>query len=633
MMHNTAAVLMTEPASDPRVFPSPPPVTRSGGPIEWTRRDTGALLLLLGIVTVLFLDVFFGNALFLRDISRYHYPMKRIVRLELLRGEIPFWNPYHNSGQPLLANPQYQVFYPLQALILLPSYRLGFQLHVLIHLYIALIGMYLMLRDRALSTEAAAFGSLTLVLSGGYLSLFDLFPQLFSVSWWPLIALLGRRLVRRPDWRNLSLLSLSAGMVSLIGEPVTLGMTWIGTGALIVAESASWRATKGRRLIGAASLIAAAGIVALLISAVQLVPAADLARTSVRASGFSFKSSSYWSLPIGRLLEFIFPAFFGTIEANGAFYWGSALYESQQGPLIVSLYAGLIAAAMAAAGVVTRIRGWRVFLVAFIAPLLVAFGHHTPLYRLLYDIGIARLIRYPEKFAIMSVFALVIFSSYAFEGYLCGDQRLRRVALAFTAAATASGIGALIVIRTPAALAAVSRFWGAPELQSGAVVGAATHDWMAMTARAALLTAIIAVVRAPRLRNTLVALFLLIDLGPLATVLAPRTPAHFFDEPPVARQLDPDRDRYRIFHLAAWRESPRVARLGARSYAVTRNAMVPEMPSLWGFHLALEPDVDATNLKVTGDLIEAFSLVSRGGNPAAISTLLGMANCRYVAAE
>jgi len=47
------------------------------------------------------------------DTLRQIYPWRTFVNHELKQGKIPLWNPYNFSGQPLLANLQSQVFYPL----------------------------------------------------------------------------------------------------------------------------------------------------------------------------------------------------------------------------------------------------------------------------------------------------------------------------------------------------------------------------------------------------------------------------------------------------------------------------------------------------------------------------------------
>jgi hypothetical protein len=106
------------------------------------------LLLLAALTCLLFFDVLFlGRGFFKGDLFPYHFPMKKVVRELTFAEGIPQWNPAYHGGQPLAANPAYELFYPPQWLIYVGSYPFAFQLHILVHILIAAIGMYLLLRD------------------------------------------------------------------------------------------------------------------------------------------------------------------------------------------------------------------------------------------------------------------------------------------------------------------------------------------------------------------------------------------------------------------------------------------------------------------------------------------------------
>jgi len=53
-------------------------------------------------------------------------PLTWIVRDTIAHGDLPLWNPYLSGGQPMAANPAYEVFYPLQWLTFLGSFTFGF---------------------------------------------------------------------------------------------------------------------------------------------------------------------------------------------------------------------------------------------------------------------------------------------------------------------------------------------------------------------------------------------------------------------------------------------------------------------------------------------------------------------------
>src|SRR5881275_1096416 len=149
-------------------------------PFSARRADLLAVTALALLATIFFADVLFGvNQFYMRDMTRYYYPAKQILREIVQHGEFPYWNRYFSAGQPIAANPEHEVFYPLTWLILLPSFDLGYRLHILIHIYVGLLGMYLLLRSMDLRPPAAWMGAMAFGLGGIYLSYVNLLPILF----------------------------------------------------------------------------------------------------------------------------------------------------------------------------------------------------------------------------------------------------------------------------------------------------------------------------------------------------------------------------------------------------------------------------------------------------------------------
>src|SRR5207237_10537958 len=119
------------------------------------RADIIAVASLALIATLLFGDVWLGiNNFYMRDLTRYYYPTRQILREIVYGGEFPYWNRYFSAGQPIAANPEHEVFYPLTWLILMPSYDFGYRLQILIHLYIVALVMYALLRSMELRARS-----------------------------------------------------------------------------------------------------------------------------------------------------------------------------------------------------------------------------------------------------------------------------------------------------------------------------------------------------------------------------------------------------------------------------------------------------------------------------------------------
>ncbi len=516
------------------------------------KRDGIALAILAAIITLFFIDVLAGyNTLYLRDLSHYYYPAKHVLREIVRGGEFPYWNPLLAGGQPMAANPEHEVFYPLTWLILLPDYDLGFRLLVLLHVYIAAWTMYALLRSMRCSPAAAFLGALSFALGGAVLSCLVLLPILLSLAWLPLTCLFTRRFLRDRRPRDFVPAALSLGVQVLVGEPTTIAQTGFVLGVYALFRF---------RLRGVA-LVALVAIAAFAVGMVALLPAIDHARDSVRAHGFAFQFVTTWSTPPLRLAELVFP----DVLPNG----GAKLYERGT-PFLLGIYPGLLVAALLVAGLVLRARGAGITATILIASWLLALGHHTPLWRWLYDAGLARSVRYPEKFLLMGLFAATVFAAR-----MLGDARARRVAVYVSAA-----IAAVALVR-----------------------------WSPVAVLLAALLALLLRNFEHRAAVALTAVFVLLDLGLQIPKLAPRMPAEYLTEPPLlARQLPAQRDAWRLMHVIEWQTQDvrfRPFTAGPELYWIRRNALRPMMPARWGIRTVMEADYDQTALLPTTDFVEA----------------------------
>ncbi|HEX2061729.1 MAG TPA: hypothetical protein VHK90_13405, partial [Thermoanaerobaculia bacterium] len=354
------------------------------------------LAILTLVPAILFIDVLIGSgSLYVRDVVHYHYPAKKILREIVLSGHFPWWNPYIHAGQPLAANPAHEVFYPLTWLILLPNYHFAFHLLALSHVVIACIAMYALLRSMNTGYVAATLGGLSFGIGGLVLSGLNLWPYLFSIAWLPLTCLFARRFLieRRP--RDFALAVVFFGTQLLIGEPTTVFQTGLLLGLYAiwrgVAPAGEATAEGGRRdTLRNVAFVGAISVGALLLASVQVLPAADHFRDSVRSRGIPWSTVRTWSMPPARFAELVFPNFLGHAPAGDELpYWGRKLFPGRDSPFFFSIYSGLLITALAAAGVLARQHGTALFLtIAGIASIL-AIGDHTPLLRWLYDLGVA----------------------------------------------------------------------------------------------------------------------------------------------------------------------------------------------------------------------------------------------------
>lgn len=613
---------------------------------ESRRHDAIAWTILAAVPTLLFLDVLLGlNGFYIRDVVHYYFPAKKILRDIVLGGDFPYWNPWFGAGQPLAANPEHEVFYPLNWLILLPGYHYVFQLLPLIHIYITVFATYALLRSMSLGRPASVFGALGFGVGGLVVSSMNLFPILFSVCWMPLTFLYARRYLLHRARRDFALAAFFLGLQLLVGEPTTAFQT-----GLLLGMYAIWRAfadrDEGAKLAKTfrpaainVAIIGAISIGALLVAAVQIVPAWDHFGDSVRSRGIHFSVVSRWSMPFERIAELFYPTALGHDSAHGyAQYWAAALYGESRMPFYFSIYSGLLLTVAAFAGLIARKRGAALFGVITVLSIILAAGSNTPLLRWLYDAGLFRSARYAEKFILMAVFAMVVFGAKMLDRLLAGDERLRKTAVGVGIAITAVAAIVVVVSFTSAYEPLFRLFWRVPEHRVLTdALPVARSEWILAALRGLLLVLLLRNVARVKQATwlALAGAFALFDFGALIPELAPRMPMEYYTEPPSAvRQFPEERDDFRIFHMANWAAQSKAAleylRPSPELYWISRNSLTPALPPAYRLRLVAEADFDLTSLVETDDFTSAVWDLSKRRQGDWLNYVTAMSNAWYI---
>ncbi|HUP58830.1 MAG TPA: YfhO family protein [Thermoanaerobaculia bacterium] len=610
------------------------------------RHDWIALAILALLATLLFIDVVIGtHNFYMRDLTRYYYPAKQVLREIVQNGEFPFWNRTFGAGQPIAANPEHEVFYPLTWLILLPSYDLGYRLHILAHLYIGLFGMYALLRSMELRVPAAFFGAFSFALGGIYLSYVNLLPILFCAAWLPLTCLFVRRFLLAPSLRFFALASLFLGMQFLVAEPTTVMQTGFLIG--MYALYRGWYAARDAELpwkhavpemLARVAFIALISIAAFSIGAVQMLPALDHVADSARSRPFDFSLVSAWSMPWAKFAELIYPNFLGHISIKRVmWYWGGGLYPGMGSPFLFNIYSGLLLIALAVSGFFVRARGARFVLLLILVSAAIALGGHTPVLGLLYKAGIAESIRYPEKFILVAIFAAIVFAAQMLDRMLAGSEEVRDAAMGFVLATTIVAVVIALSALTPYYEKAFMKVWGLTKGGNAVrMVTLSTNDWILAAVRGAVFFAILRlvfVVKRP-LWLALAAVLVVGDVAPVMHQINPRMPSRFFtEEPPAVRTLPANRSAYRIFHEADWYGREPVASnyfaAGDAVYWIVRNGLMPMIPAGYGLQMVIDRDYDKTALLPTLDLIDSVWDVKRSGRTDWWRPFAAMGNIWY----
>jgi hypothetical protein len=554
-------------------------------------KNRTAIALLLALLAIAYADILFlGRGFYISDIGVYHYPMKHVVREAVRSGEFPYWNRLYSGGAPLAANPAYELFYPPQWLVYVLPFHFGVQFHILLHFAIAMIGMFVLLRRLGTSIAAAAFGSIAFVFCGSYVSLSSKLPILFSISWLPLALWLLMRFVESRTAARLLPLAAVLAMQWILGEPTGAMQTW--------AIIAGWTLFRILRKSDDAKRIAVTlGIAigsSLLLAAVQLLPAIDFVRDTVRTKMFDFRVVANWSTPPIRFVELILPGVLRHITAANGSAVITTIYPFRADAYLTEIYASLLIVLLAVAGVFAGVRGRWLFLGTTAASVIAAMGEHTPLLQILYDIRLVSAVRFPEKFILTAAFAMAVWSAIVFDRLLAGDRR---------------------VIRWTSGLAIV---WLMISIILLVNSSGTTKSYFAINCvRALLIAAWLWLMRTRRINAVigiiLGIILLTVDLWYGTLNAVPRVRREFFDAPPVLAAIDASQP-YRIFNEVAWQGwegDPVVNQLfdvppGPGLWWLMRNSAFPEIPAMRGLPIAMEDDIDLTSLTNTDDFRQAF---------------------------
>jgi len=373
-----------------------------------------------------------------RDLHLFYRPAKSLIApLTRLSEGIPQWNPLFASGQPFAANPEHEIFHPLTTLFLFLPFEWAFRCQVMVPLLFAVFAMFVLLRTLHRGRGASLFGGLAWGFGGYQLSVTNLLPILFATAVLPLAVAFVLRVAR--DARPLDAvgLALSVALLGLTGEPTTFLMALVFMAAALCMSGPAGRWGNGpprfRSRWRVGLLIGFGLIMGIALAGAALVPGIHHAAKTIRASGVSAFDANGWSMPAVRILDFLTPYSLGHGSSRDpAAYWGHAYYRDHGRPFLYSLYPGLVTTFLAAIAWWTRLRRprhrWALlpWLAVAAVGLVVAMGENFPLWGLLRRFPGLASVRFPEKFALLAVFPVVVASAFGFDQVLGGPARGRR---------------------------------------------------------------------------------------------------------------------------------------------------------------------------------------------------------------
>ncbi len=368
--------------------------------------------------------LFFSKAIFTTsgkfiggiDVRYSQYWFKNYIGQRLAEGQLPLWNPHYYSGHPFIANPETTVFYPFTVIFVLFPTWFAFTLDVILHVFFAGWGMYLLLRLITGSKTSGIGAGIIYAFSGymidriyaGHLMYIHTAAALPWVIWFLELGL------QREKGRY------------FIGMGVFLSLLILGGNAQVCYYSALFAVTyfllrllfREKPLTKHWALLCGWFLIAIItafgLSAIQIFPSIEFSQLSDRALP-SIEFSTYFSYAFSTFTTFLVPQL---IAADVSLNWEMTGYVGVLSLILVGVGWGCSR---------NKIYLW-VFSIIALLSVSVMLGNHTPIFKLYYDtIPGFKMFRIPARAVFILVFCCAALAGIGIHALLESTKRQRKL--------------------------------------------------------------------------------------------------------------------------------------------------------------------------------------------------------------
>ncbi len=366
-----------------------------------------------------------GMMIYGDDIHRSYYFFREFFNQWISQGIFPWWNPYLFGGEPFIANPVVNIWYPPNWLFSFLPLNVAYSWHIAFHVFWAMLGIYCALRamtndkpalpaGRWQMTNASAFvGGCIFGLSGFFMArtFAGHVDVIAAASWMPWVVWAFWRLGSEQNFidspHRFVIASAVFALQLLSGYQTMAFFTVIAVGIFALLESITQKSFRPL-LFTLYSLLLGIGL-----AAVQILPTAEFFRQSIRTFQFPYSWHSYGSYEWRSLWQFIHPFLFG----NQYTYSGPPPNFMEH-----SAFVGVGGLILALIGLISLIRHMRpiggAFIVITFFGIWVSLGPNAPidLQKVLWQIvPMYHYLRIPPRHLILVVFGLAGLAGIGFD--------------------------------------------------------------------------------------------------------------------------------------------------------------------------------------------------------------------------
>ena len=364
-------------------------------------------LLLLIITVIGYWQVALREYCLKYDMIDYFYPYRYYIG-ECLRNHIlPLWNPYHDLGSPVHADPQSGAWYPLVWII---GYFYGYDIHSLgfefiLHIFLAGIGMYHLGKRFGFQNNVAFIMAISYIFSGFFIGNAQHFSWIISGAWIPFILYSYIDTYNDSSYRSAIKTGFFMYLLIAGGYPAfTFILGYLLLFLFLFYTVIHFRKKETKRLLLFIKLNFVTLITTLLLCMAIIVSVYNAIPYNSRSGSINLEDTLFSPLSPQALISFLLPfavikdmIFYDTDLSMSNIYFGLIAFVF----FIVSLF-------------IKKPKIMILFLLFGLFALTASMGKYLPVRTFLYDhIPLMNLFRFPSIFRLFVLLSFIILSGYS----------------------------------------------------------------------------------------------------------------------------------------------------------------------------------------------------------------------------
>ncbi len=354
------------------------------------------------------------------DMMTCFYPWRYFIGECLKNHILPLWNPYQNIGYPIHGDMLTGVWYPV---VWITGYLWGYNIYsvsleLILHIYLAGVGMYILGKNMQFNNNVAFFMSVSYMFCGFFIGNAQHLCWIISGTWVPFIISSYISMYKKPNIYHALKTSFFTFMLisgGYTGIAIVLLYFFVSLFIFFVIEYIIHK--DFTKLVSFIKCNIISITATALLSAVVIISVLNVIPFLARTEGVTLKQALFCPLSPRCLISFILPfaairdmAFFDTDLSMSNIYFG-----------IIPLIFFLISLFIKKPKLMTFFLLWGIF------TLSAAMGKYLPVRTFLYEyIPLMNLFRFSSLFRFFSLISFIILAGYALDFYIKTPEKIQK---------------------------------------------------------------------------------------------------------------------------------------------------------------------------------------------------------------